>query len=215
MNGGLVDSATQIDAPDDRRIYGVATARVIANCDRTHLGRVQVRLPWLPGYEPWARLAAADQGNYFIPKVDDEVLVVFNHGDVSEPYVIGQVWNSDKRPPAEQEGDPVNKRIIRTPKKHEIVFDDQDKSIAITHADGHQIKIDSSEIKITLAEEKGSMILNKSGDITVKASSSVTIEAKTINLKGESVTVECKQSASINGGNSCSIDASQILIGLA
>src|SRR5262249_36548020 len=212
MNGGLVDSATQIDAPDDRRIYGVARARVISNCDRTHLGRVQVRLPWLPGYEPWARLATTDQGTYFIPKVDDEVLVTFNHGDVTEPYVIGQVWNSDKRPPAEQEGDPVNKRIIRTPKKHEIVFDDQAKSIAITHADGHQIKIDSSEIKITLAEEKGSMTLNKSGDITIEASSSISIKAPAIKLESKSVTVECSESASIKGGNLCSIDASRILI---
>jgi phage baseplate assembly protein V len=213
MNGGLVDSATQIDAPDDRRIYGVARARVIANCDRTNLGRVQVRLPWLPGYEPWARLASTDQGTYFIPKVDDEVLVVFNNGDVSEPYVIGQVWNKDKRPPAEEEGDPVNKRIIRTPKKHEIVFDDQAKSIAITSADGHQIKISPSEIKITMAEDKGSLTLNKSGDITVKASSSVTIDAPTINLQGDNIAISGSKSARIDGGSYSSIQASKIYIG--
>ena len=86
MPEGLVDTAAQAEAPEERRINGVAEAIVINNVDCLAVGRVQVRLPWLPGHEPWARvatmMAGMGRGSYFIPQIGDEVLVAFKNGDV-------------------------------------------------------------------------------------------------------------------------------------
>src|SRR5579862_1946328 len=72
----LIDSAVP-DAPPDMRFYGVAIAEVVSNIDESGLGRVQLRLPWLPGYQPWARVAVlsagSNRGTYFIPQTGDEV----------------------------------------------------------------------------------------------------------------------------------------------
>jgi hypothetical protein len=34
-------------------------------------------------------------GQSFLPEVEDEVLVAFEHGDISHPVVLGTLWNSD------------------------------------------------------------------------------------------------------------------------
>src|SRR3712207_7582644 len=96
------------DATQEQRIYGVTIGRVVNNLDAMGEARVQVSLPWMPGVEPWARVAApsagSSRGMYFIPQVDDEVLVAFNHGDVSDAYILGSLWNALDRPPALQIG---------------------------------------------------------------------------------------------------------------
>ena len=35
----------------EEKVYGVAVAKVISNLDATGEGRVQLSLPWLPGFE--------------------------------------------------------------------------------------------------------------------------------------------------------------------
>ena len=71
------------------------------------------RLPWSPDpdsgfYEAWARqatlMAGNDRGTWFIPEVDDELLVVFEAGDPSRPYVIGALWNGRDAPPETMDG---------------------------------------------------------------------------------------------------------------
>ena len=84
MSTGIVAAAAG-SAPSPMRFDGVALAQVVDNRDMTGQARVQLRLPWLPGIEPWARVAvpmAGDsRGTFIIPQVGDEVLVAFNHGD--------------------------------------------------------------------------------------------------------------------------------------
>ena len=88
--------------------YGVYPATVSDVSDPENQGRVRVRLPWSPdpggsGYEVWARLAtlmAGDgRGSWFIPDVNDEVLVAFEGGSPRRPYVVGALWNGRDAPP--------------------------------------------------------------------------------------------------------------------
>ena len=70
------------------RFHGVVVGVVTNNQDPDGMHRVKVRFPWLSGEDEshWARVAAAmagnDRGAYFLPEVDDEVLVAFEHGDL-------------------------------------------------------------------------------------------------------------------------------------
>jgi uncharacterized protein involved in type VI secretion and phage assembly len=219
MGKGIVDSATQMEAPDDRRIYGVATAQVITNCDQTNQGRIKVRFPWLPGYEPWARVAAlmagANGGTFFMPQKNEEVLVAFNHGDIREPYIVGCVWNGKDRPPEQAASDPENLRIIRTPKGLQVEFDDQKQSITISNKKDKQIVIASDSIEITLDKDaKTTIKLDQNGNITLKAASTITLDAPTINILAKNnLALGGQDSARIDGGSYCSINATKIYIG--
>lgn len=93
------------------RIFGVVVGIVIDNNDPEGLYRVKVKFPWVkessssytddPDEEDfpsnWARIATfmagADRGAFWLPEVDDEVLVAFEHGDVRRPFVMGSLWS--------------------------------------------------------------------------------------------------------------------------
>ena len=94
------------------RRRGVYLAIVTANTDKGGADskyQVKVKYPWLPPSEEgdeevsyWARIlvpmAGASRGTYFLPEVDDQVLVVFEHGDLSRPIVVGGLWSNEQRP---------------------------------------------------------------------------------------------------------------------
>ena len=125
---------------DHERIYGVVTAIVVNLEDPEQLGRVQVMYPWLPKYKDadlasnWARLAApmagAQRGFFFTPEVDDEVLVAFDHGDPSYPYIVGALWNAKDKPPEgtkavlASDKKKIDQRVLRSRSGHLLVFDD-------------------------------------------------------------------------------------------
>jgi type VI secretion system (T6SS) baseplate-like injector VgrG len=54
------------------------------------------------------------------PEPGDEVLVAFENGDVSRPYVVGQVWGSEHDAPPESSGNethpPTGSKSSRFPK---------------------------------------------------------------------------------------------------
>jgi uncharacterized protein involved in type VI secretion and phage assembly len=202
--------------PDDRRIYGVAPATVINNLDPTSQARVQIQIPWLPGYEPWARLAVLmagmGRGTFFVPQIGDEVLVAFSHGDIREPYVIGCLWNGTDRPPALLPTDPVNKRVIRTTVGHEIEFDDLLQKITITSSTQQVIEIDPLEIKISTTAGTASISLDAAGSMTLQAAVSLTLKAPQLKIEGGVLDLKGAASATLNGGAACNIQGALVKI---
>jgi uncharacterized protein involved in type VI secretion and phage assembly len=217
MACALVQSAAQADMPtEDKRIYGVAVAQVIDNIDLERQGRVQLSYPWFPGIEPWARVATVsagdERGTYFIPQTGDEVLVAFNHGDIREPFVIGSLWNGADRPPASDFTSPVTKRIIRTPRSHQIVFDDEAQSITINTQIGHKIVIGPSKIEITTHRNQAAIVLDNEGKVSIRAESRLELKAESILIEGSEVSVKCDALAEIDGGGLCEIKAALVTI---
>jgi hypothetical protein len=45
---------------------------------------------------------APGDGSFVLPEVGDEVLTGFEHGDMNQPVVIGQLWNGEDAPPEEE-----------------------------------------------------------------------------------------------------------------
>src|SRR5262245_20154196 len=131
------------------QVDGVSVALVVDNRDPENLGRVKVWLPWTDGearVEAWARVATLMAGNnrgaWFIPDVNDEVLVAFERGDVRRPYVIGGLWNSSGRPPATMDANNT-KKLLRTRGGLQIALEDRSgqESIVVETPGGQKITL--------------------------------------------------------------------------
>jgi hypothetical protein len=123
------------DEQGPSRFPGVVIGKVINPVDPMMLGRVQVQLPFIDSLDlsPWARvavpLAGILHGTYFIPNLNDEVLVAFEHGDPNVPYIIGCLWNAMAPPPLQS---PVPQiRAIRTLVGNQIVFTETPPSLTL------------------------------------------------------------------------------------
>jgi len=202
MSGEFLQAQTaqQASGPDPG-LTGVMVGRVIANCDRKHAGRVQIRLPARGGMEIWARVATPDTGLYFIPQVDDEVVVAFHQGDGNEAFVIGRMWNDNRRPPRKADGDPVTKRAIVTPKELEVAFDDTELSIVIKTRSGRHVTLSQDGVEIGVDDSGTAKIsLDRQGNLTISASTEIKLKAQTITLEGTTLKLGDANSASINIG---------------
>ena len=51
---------------------------------------------WIRVAQPWA---GSQWGTLFIPRIGQEVIVEFLHGDLSRPFIVGSLYNGDERPP--------------------------------------------------------------------------------------------------------------------
>jgi uncharacterized protein involved in type VI secretion and phage assembly len=201
--GGLVRTAAGAGAPAGRRFYGLAVGQVVANVDTTGGARVQVSLPWLPGFEPWARvavpLAGDDRGTFMIPQVDDEVLVGFEHGDVRQPYVIGSLWNGRDRPPAPGPTDAGTKLIVRTRAGHEIELDDTAQSVTISTATDQTVTLEPGKVELATAGGTAKVTLGTKGDVTLEGSVSITLKAPSVSIQGTTVDVKADSAATVKG----------------
>lgn len=210
--GSLFEGAFRDAGPEERH-FGVAVAEVVDNLDAHTQGRVQLKLPWLPGYLPWARVAVLSagqqRGTFFMPQIGDEVLVAFNQGDVREPFVIGSLWNGRDPPPAI---DAQGQRVLRTPAGHEIFFDDKQQSIVITSASGQKLTLDPNGIEVSAGQGAAKLTLGTSGEVTleglsisVKASASAELKATSVQINGDAETA-------LKAGGLCTVQGALVKI---
>ena len=172
------------------RIAGVVVAVVTNTSDPDGLARVKVRFPWLSDADesPWARvaclMAGASRGTYFLPEVDDEVLVAFEQGDVRLPYVVGALWNGKDLPPAKNEDGRNDVRMIKSRSGHVVRLDDTNgaERIEIIDKTGkNKIVIDAAGNTIAISSDK---------DITLSAANgTITLDAQKLVLKGGTVDI--------------------------
>jgi len=181
---------------------GVAVAIVTQNKDVDGLCRVKVRYPWhdKPRESFWARLAVTmaggERGTVFIPEVGDEVLVGFEREDLRFPYVLGALWNGKDKPPLNNGDGKNDKRIIRSRKKHYLLFDDGAKgTVELAHENGAMVRFTDTEIE--LKDSQGNQLkIEKSGAITLQANTSLTIKAATISIEATG-TLDLKANATL------------------
>lgn len=179
MNIGLMQLISEQAADHGRsRITGVVIGIVTNNSDVGGLGRVKVKFPWLSGADEsfWARVAAPMAGNnrgaYFLPEVDDEVLVMFEHGDVRFPYVIGSLWNGKDQAPADNGDGKNNLRVIKSRSGHLIKLNDTagQETIEIVDASGNnRIVIDTAQDTITITAGKDLVLAAPQGKLRMAA----------------------------------------------
>lgn len=200
MNTAL--SAASEVAHESGHAKGVAVALVTQNQDDEGLCRVKVRYPWhdQPRESYWARLAVpmagAGRGTVFIPEVGDEVLVAFEREDLRFPYVLGALWNGQDKPPLANDDGNNDKRIVKSRKKHYLLFDDGARGIVeLAHENGAVVRFTDNEIE--LKDSQGNFLkIEKSGAVTLQASTRLTIKAAAITIEA-SGTLDLKTSATL------------------
>jgi uncharacterized protein involved in type VI secretion and phage assembly len=192
MGHSLVDILKPTSAQGSAKTYGVVVGIVTNNQDPDKMGRVKVSFPWLAdGQESWwARIATPMAGNnrgaYFLPEVNDEVLIAFEHGDLRFPYVVGALWNGKDSPPTTNDDGQNNIREIKSRSGHIVRLDDSsggEKIEIIDKTGGNSLTISSSDNTITLTCT-GRMKLQAMGidissqaDINIQAQSTMSIQA--------------------------------------
>jgi uncharacterized protein involved in type VI secretion and phage assembly len=171
------------------RINGVVVGVVTNNQDPDGMGRVKVKFPWLSDADEsnWARvavpMAGKERGFYFLPEVDDEVLVAFEQGDARFPYVLGALWNGKDAPPVKNDDGKNNIRVIKSRSGHVIRLTDEDGKEMIELIDKSEknsIVFDTAKNTITITTDK---------DITLSASQgTIKLDAQKIEIKSSADT---------------------------
>lgn len=185
-------AAPQVTTPPDMETK-LQSALVLDNDDPEKLGRVKVKLPWLPDDEtPWVRVltphAGADHGWYVIPEIDDEVLIGYEHGDYNQPIVLGSLYNGKDTPPADG---PDAKNEVK------LFSTKSGAQIKITDTSG------SEEISIISGDEKNQIVMESGGpSITIKSAGDITIDGKSITLKSQTtVDIDATSDTKVKGAN--------------
>jgi phage protein D len=176
------------------KIYGVVPGLVADVKDPQKLGRIKVKYPWLPKVgsaeivSDWVRLVTPsggpERGIYFLPEINDEVLIGFEQGDPNYPFVVGLLWNGKDKPPAGTEeiygsDGKVNQRVIRSRTGHLIILDDTQgkEKVIIQDAGGKEsIILDKTKKSITLKSD-GDFVIEAGGKFQVKSKNEVVFEA--------------------------------------
>ena len=206
------------------KIFGVVVGVVTNNQDPDKLGRVKVKLPWLDDQDEsnWARIATTMAGNnrgtFFLPEVDDEVLLAFEHGNVAKPYVIGGLWNGVDAPVRDNADGKNNLRVIRSRAGHEVILNDEDgkEQVEIKTKAGHQVLLDdtSGSEKIAIVDKGGDNkieIDSAAGSIAITAKTKITLKAPTVEVTADQEMTAKSAKVEITSDGPAKLESSAIL----
>lgn len=186
--------------------YGVYPALVTDLNDPDGQGRVKVRLPWSPdadssSYEVWARIAVLMAGNnrgtWFIPDVNDEVLLSFEAGNPRRPYVVGALWNGSDAPPESMDG--ANNNYLKTILSRagiRITMDDTDGAVKLTLSTpgGNSVVLDDGGAMVEIEDSNGNSMRMEAAGITITTAGKLSISAATIDASAGMVKVDAGMS---------------------
>jgi uncharacterized protein involved in type VI secretion and phage assembly len=188
------------------RFYGAYSALVKDVKDPDGQGRVKVALPWAPdpvpaakqkSYEAWARVATLmggkNRGSWFIPDVDDEVLVIFLGGDPRHPFVVGGMWNGSDTSPESMDGSGKNYlKSIRSRNGVKVTLDDHDgaEKMVLETPGGQKVTLKDGPGAVWIEDSNGNSVKLESAGITVTASAKVTVNASQVAVSAGMVSVD-------------------------
>ncbi|MCI1278627.1 MAG: phage baseplate assembly protein V [Nitrospira sp.] len=206
----------QPDQQENGTMEGVAIGIVTNNKDPDGLGRVKVRFPWRENSREsyWARVVATgagkDRGLYWVPEVNDEVLLVCDKKDIQHIFVVGSLWNGKDKPAADNADGENNTRLIRSRSGHEIrLFDKKGQGkVEIKSEKGHTVTMDDQQSTIEIKDSGGS---NK---ITISATQNgITIESGlSMTLKSQSISIEAGATMTLKASGALILKGTPILL---
>ena len=186
----------------DTLITGVVIGTVAKNYDKDMPGRVCVLIPTRDKERnelKWARVAQVSGGpgwgHYFLPEVDDQVLLAFEGGSIEKPYVIGCVPRDNFKflTGSADEHNQIKRVVTRNGST--VTFEDnkegdggKDKIRVETAGQAHTLLMDNENkvIRVTDKDKRNCIELKtEDGEMTVKAASRLTIQV------GDTIKIIC------------------------
>lgn len=163
--------------------------------------RIQVKLPTVSTEEDgiWARIATLDAGNergtFFLPELNDEVIVGFLNEDPRFAVILGMV-NSSKKPAPLKASDANKEKGYVSREKLKLIFNDDKKNITIETPGGQKITLSDDQKQLSLKDQNGnSLSLSRSG-ITIDSAGELVLKArKDIKVDGK---MNVKMKAGLN-----------------
>ena len=220
-----VNNGPATSAPDSEEGFGpsgparrsdgsVVIGLVLDNQDPEGLGRVKINLPGLSEDESgyWARVASpmagGGRGMFFLPEPNDEVLVAFEQGDITRPYIVGALWNGEDKPPDSNSDGQNNVRLIKSRSGHSVRFDDT--------ADAEKIEIidKSGENSVTIDTLSNSISIKSAQDVVIEApQGKISLRAKTVEVKSTADTnVDAQTTVDLKAGATMTIKGQRVNI---
>jgi uncharacterized protein involved in type VI secretion and phage assembly len=202
---------------------GVTLGIVTSIEDEEHLGRIRVKFPYIGDQmeSGWARLstpwAGKGRGHYFVPEVDDEVLVAFQDGDLRYPYILGCLWSAEALPPILDPA--LQKREIRSKSGHKLTYDDSEgrQTVTLQSQGGHSIVLDDTtggaKVSITDSTTKFSIVIDTTAQkIAITSPAELTLDATKITVHGKSVEIKSDGALNLNGTTAVTVNGQAVKI---
>lgn len=198
--------------------------------DPLQQNRIQVKIPVLQTETEgiWARLSqfygTNASGSFFIPEIDDEVIIGYFNNDPTQPVVLGSLYSSKFKPPYDITKENYKKAIV-SKEKLTLEFDDENKIITIKTPGNNSVVIDDDQKSITISDQnKNTVCLSDSGisidsakDISLKAKGKINLDATDalavaskadVNIKGNNIDVKANIGAVVKGNATAEFSAS-------
>ncbi|MCL2698127.1 MAG: phage baseplate assembly protein V [Oscillospiraceae bacterium] len=207
---------------NDSKIYGVVTGTVTNNFNPSEPMCVQVKIgSRSPGMNitGWARLVTPFTGKgygmYYKPDTGDEVLVVFENGEIDKPIVVGCLYTPSALPDMKITGPANSLKCIKTKSGHIIEFDETPGETKIEISTPAKVKIKLDDIAKTVSIEPSNSdtsikIDGMSGNVNIKGKTKISVKCGTgeitlnsagnkLDLKGDTITIKAAQMLSLEG----------------
>ncbi|HEX2571527.1 MAG TPA: phage baseplate assembly protein V [Polyangia bacterium] len=159
----------------EARFPGVYAAHVESVDDPLQLGQIQVSVPSIfdtsdPEAHVWAR-PCFPANHFTVPKVGDQVWVMFENGDPTRPIWFGVWYPTGGVPTEAKPGQAPQRQVIQSPKGQVIVIDETDgaEQIYIQDKAGNRIELRTGGVLILCKQD---LTIDASGhNIVIKAAS--------------------------------------------
>jgi phage protein D len=196
------------------------------NHDPKKMGRVRIKFPALGDTieSGWARVLTPNAGKegrgmYYLPQIDDEVVVAFEHGDTRRPLVLGSLFNGrDQIPPELLDPSDDRKPLFGVQTPHEALVDSKQKMTLRSHEtlivevakDGQggtgDLRIDAegnvdghAALEIKLGADR-SITIDAKQEVTLKGKAGVTIQSDgALRLKGSLIDINASGAVTVKG----------------
>ncbi len=188
--------------------------------------RILVKAPTIdPKAEgSWARIATLDagenRGSFFRPEIGDEVLLGFLNDDPRDPIVLGML-NSSAKPAPLPASDDNHQKGFFTRSQMQVIFDDDQKAIAIETPGGNKITISDQDQGITLKDQNDNTLTMNNSGISITSPKNITVEAKgklnlkasqDISLEGLNINVKAKAQFKAEGSAGAEVSTGAIAV---
>ena len=193
---------------------GLVLGIVTNNNDPSNMGRVRVMIPALgkdttnkdaEGW--WARIASVsagkERGLMMLPVVGEEVLLGFEHGDITRPYVLGSLFNGKDVPGNDLLQEKNGSFALKSDEKAYI----ETKKDLTIKSGGKMIVEVTQDVE---EKFKAAWKNETTGQASLKATQAFQVEGQSVSIKGQTgVTIESTATVTLKVGGS-SVEVSQM-----